>query len=277
MFTDSTSDLSKELITENGIGVVPLYVCFNDSTYKDGVDIFPKGVLERVNEYGVLPRTSSPSPSDFYAAFGPHIEQEQDIVYVGLSSGISSTVQNARIAASKFPIGRVHIVDSQNLSTGIGLLVMKAVDYAKEGMSADEIAINVEKLVPKVRTEFIIDTLDYLYKGGRCSALQSIVGSILQIHPIVAVVEGKMILSGKIRGNRQRVLSQLLTNALKNVETMDLDRIFVTHAMSEDEAEHLKSELEESVDAEQVVTTSAGCVIFSHCGPRTVGILYIEK
>lgn len=277
IFTDSTSDLSEELIEENDIGVVPLYVCFNERTYKDGVEVTPKDVLEKMKEYDAFPKTSAPSPGDFYTAFEPYIEQDQDIVYVGLSSRISATIQNARIAAGRFPEGRVHVVDSQNLSTGIGLLVMKAVDYAKQGMSAEEIANNVEKLVPKVRTEFIIDTLEYLYKGGRCSALQSIFGSILKIHPIVAVIDGSMTLSGKIRGNRKRVLSQLLNNALKNAETMDSDRIFVTHAMSDDEAEYLKAELEKSISVKQILTTSAGCVIFSHCGPKTVGILYIEK
>jgi DegV family protein with EDD domain len=277
VFTDSTSDLSQELITQNDIGVVPLYVCFNNNSYRDGVDIFPEDVLEKVKKDGALPTTSAPSPGDFYDAFKSYVDQGQDIVYIGLSSKISATMQNVHIAASQFPVGHVYVVDSLNLSTGIGLLVMKAVEYAREGMSAEEIVTNVEKLIPKVRTEFIIDTLDYLYKGGRCSVLQSIFGSILKIHPIVAVSEGKMILSGKVRGKRQRIVAQLLENALQNAENMDMDRIFITHAMSDEDAKLLKEELEKNVKAKDVIITTAGCVIFSHCGPGTVGILYIEK
>lgn len=277
IITDSTSDLSGEMIKQHNIEIVPLYVVFNEASYRDGIDITTKELYEKVEEYGVLPKTSAPSPLDFQNAFRRHIENGEDIIYIGLSSKLSTTIQSARLAAQEFPDGRIEIVDSENLSTGIGLLVMKAVDYADEGLAVGEIAARIRDLVPKIRTRFIINTLDYLYKGGRCTALESFIGGLLKIKPVVTVKDGSITLEEKLRGKREKARGNMLENALADKEIMLKDRIFVTHSMDQEEAELLKSSLEKEIKGSKVIITDAGCVISSHCGPKTVGILYIKK
>jgi DegV family protein with EDD domain len=276
IFTDSTSDLTPEILRDNNISVIPLYVNFDDKSFIDGITITTEGLYTKVEEYGMLPKTSAATPNDFYNAFKPYIDEGKDIVFIGLSSKLSSHLQNALLAAGEFPDGRIHIVDSLNLSSAIGLLVMKAVDFEREEMSAALIAENVRKLVPKVKTAFIIDTLEYLHKGGRCSALQSFVGGVLKIRPVVKVVNGKMILAQKLMGKREKALNTMLQNVIKEKDNMDLSRVMVTHSVSSD-TEYLKNELSKHLNAEEIIVTQAGCVISSHCGPNTIGILYIEK
>ena len=277
IITDSTCDLTAEIFNSNGISFVPLYVNFNDLMYKDLLEISTVEVFKMVGEYNKLPKTSAPSPADFCNAFKPYIDNGQDIIYIGLSSMISSTINNANMAANEFPPGRIEIIDSRNLSSGIGLLVLKAIDYIKDGMELNEVADKVRKLTPKVRTAFAIDTLDYLYKGGRCSALQNFASGVFKIKPIISVVGGKMIVREKVRGNEKKVLNRLVNSVLDNKDNIDLSRIIITHSMSKDNADFLKSELESKIRAEEILITDAGCVISSHCGPNTIGILYIEK
>lgn len=275
IFADSTCDLSRDLIESNNISIVPLYVSFDENTYKDGVEISTKELYSKVNECNRLPKTSAPSPLDFINAFKPFIDEGKDILYIGLSTKLSSTLQNARIAAAEFSDAKIEIVDSFNLSTGIGLLVMKAVDLAKENLGVEEIAKRILELVPRVETAFVPDTLDYLHKGGRCSSLQALMGSVLKIRPIIKVVDGGMIVGQKARGKREKILETMLENAIKDKDNMDKKRIFVTHTEGLKDAMFLKKELETNLDVEEIIITDAGCVISSHCGPNTVGILYI--
>lgn len=276
IFTDSTSDLTPEIYKKLDISVIPLYVNFNETSFIDGVNIEPKELYEKVAEGGELPKTAASSPSDFYNAFKPYIDDNKDIVFIGISSKLSSNYQNASIAASEFPEGRIHIVDSLNLSSGIGLLVMKAADFKAQGLSAEEIANSVRALVPKVKTAFIIDTLEYLYKGGRCSALESFIGGVLKIRPVVKVVDGKMILGQKLMGKRQKALDAMLQSVIKQKDFIAPDRVMVTHSISHD-ADYLKAELNKHLKVKEIIETQAGCVISSHCGPNTIGILYMEK
>jgi DegV family protein with EDD domain len=266
-----------EIINTYDISIVPMYVNFDEGSYADGIDITAEELYKKVDEYGKLPKTSAPSPNDFYNAFKPYIEQEKDIIYIGISSKLSSTLQNSIIAAGEFPEGRIEIVDSMNLSTGIGLLVLKACDFAKQGMNVHEIAEQVRAKVPKVKTAFVIDTLDYLYKGGRCSALQNFMSGVLKIKPIVKVVDGRMILGEKSRGKREKALNIMLENAIADKDIIESDRMLVTYSVGNTDSEYLKSELEKHINVKQVLTSTAGCVISSHCGPNTIGILYITK
>jgi DegV family protein with EDD domain len=276
IFTDSTSDLTPEILKENDISVIPLYVNFDDKSFIDGITITTEELYKKVEAYGMLPKTSAAPPSDFYNAFKPCIDEGKDIVFIGLSSALSSHLQNATLAAGEFPEGRIQIVDSLNLSSAIGLLVMKAVDFRKEGMDAALIAEKIRNLVPKVKTAFVIDTLEYLHKGGRCSALQSFVGSVLKIRPIVKVVNGRMILAQKLMGKREKALNTMLQNVIKEKDIIDLGRVMITHSICND-TEYLKNELSTQLNAKEIIVTQAGCVISSHCGPNTIGILYIEK
>lgn len=276
IFSDSTCDLPPDLIVQSQIGIVPLYVLFDDVSYGDGVDITIPVLYEKVKETGILPTTAAPSPGEFIRAFAPWVEAGEDIVYIGLSSQFSATINNARLAAQEFPPGRVEVVDSQNLSTGIGLLVMRAADFAAEGLDAPSIAENIRSLRAKVRTEFIIDTLEYLHKGGRCSGITRFIGGVLQIRPSVRVVDGGMVPAQKFRGSRAKALQGLVKGVLAAKERISPERVFVTHSISED-APYLQRELEKKAGVKEVLISQAGCVISSHCGPNAIGILYIEK
>lgn len=277
IFADSTSDLPSAWISEYEIGIVPLYVVFDDKTYRDGLDITPNDVYRKVEATGSLPKTTAPSPKDFMDAFAPHIERGEEIVYISLSSKLSSTYQNALIAAAEFPEGRVHVVDSLNLCSGIGLLVMKAVRAAEQGHSGSEIVALLEQYRPQVETEFVIDTLEYLYKGGRCSGMQNFIGSLLQIRPVLKLVDGSIVPAYKVRGKKEKAVQQMLDNALSDVENMDKDLIIVAHTLAEDEALRLAAILRERTGAREVALSEAGCVISSHCGPHTVAIMYTKK
>jgi len=273
IFADSTSDLSPDWIKTYDIGIIPLYVVFGDESLKDGVEITPEQLYERVSQNGRLPKTAAPSPADFMTAFQPYIEQGDDILYISLSSELSSTYQNALLASSEFPEGRISVVDSLNLSSGIGLLVMKAVHAAEKGQSLNEITHLVEALKPNVRTEFVIDTLEYLHKGGRCSGMQNLIGSLLKIRPVIRVTDGKMSPAYKVRGKREKALDQMLQNTLSEKHQIDTDLIIVVHTMAEEDALELQKSLQEQTGA-RVELTTAGCVICSHCGPKTIGIIY---
>jgi DegV family protein with EDD domain len=277
IFTDSTSDLDKELIEEYDISIIPLYVNFDASSYKDGVEITTEELYKKVDEGGKLPLTSAPSPADFINAFKPYIDDGKDILYIGLSSKLSSTIQNAHLAAKEFAEGRIEIIDALNVCLGIGILALKAADYAAEGKSLKEVASLVREKVLKVRVMFIIDTLDYLHKGGRCSGVQNFVGGILKIRPIVKMEDGKIILWEKLRGKREKGLLALLNKALADKDRMDKARVFVAHSAAMEDAKHLKSELEKALHINNIHVGNAGCVISSHCGPKTVGIIYMLK
>ncbi len=275
VISDSTCDLSRELLDRHGIDIVPLYVVFGDDSYRDGIDITSEVLYKMAEERKTLPKTSAPSPMDFYQIFKKHLDEGEDIIYIGLSSELSATVQNAKLAALELSEDRIEIVDSGNLSTGIGLLVMKAVDYAEQGLGIHEIAEKVRELIPRVRTRFVINTLEYLYKGGRCTALESFFGGLLNIKPVVTVKDGRMVLEEKIRGKREKARNNMLDNALADRDEMLTERIFVTHSMDQEEAVLIKSALQKDINGAEIIITDAGCVISSHCGPKTVGILYI--
>lgn len=273
IFADSTSDLAPEWIQQYDIGIIPLYVVFGQESLKDGEEIKPEQLYDRVSRNGSLPKTAAPSPADFITAFQPYIEQGDDIFYISLSSELSSTYQNALLASSEFPEGRISVVDSQNLSSGIALMVMKAVHAAEQGHSLAQITQLIEAMKPTVRTEFVIDTLEYLYKGGRCSGMQNLIGSLLKIRPVIRVTDGKMSPAYKVRGKREKALEQMLQNTLSNKDQIDRDLMIVVHTMAEEDALNLKKTLQEQTGA-RVELTTAGCVICSHCGPKTTGIIY---
>jgi len=277
IFTDSTSDLSKGLVEENNISIVPLYVVFKEHMYKDGVDLTQKELYEKIRELDMIPKTAAPSPQDFVNAFKPYVDEGYDILFIGLSSKISATIQNANIAKNEFPDANIEIIDSLNLSSGIGLLVMKACDFRDEGMNLEEISNNIRQLVPKVRTAFVIDTLEYLHLGGRLSTMQSLLGTVLKIRPVIKMVDGELTVAQKGRGKMEKVVDLMLKKPLENATNIDTKRLFITHSQGDKFTNYLKEELDNNTKVENIHITNAGCVISSHCGPGTVGILYIEK
>lgn len=277
IFADSTCDLPSSWIQDYDIGIVPLYVMFDEETYRDGIDLETEQLYRKVDEQRRLPKTAAPSPNDFIQAFTPFINQGQQILFISLSSELSATYQNALIASDEFQPHQVTVFDSLNLSTGIGLQVMKAVRAAAEGKNIPEIVKLLEEVRPQVETEFIIDSLDYLYKGGRCSGLQNLVGSLLKIRPVIKVIDGKMIPAYKIRGPREKALNQLVQNVMARVSEMDNDLIFITHSLADEDAVQLRAVLQAGTAAKDIVISKAGCVISSHCGAKTIGILYTKS
>lgn len=277
IFADSTSDLPQGWKDTYDIGVIPLYVVFGEETYRDGLDITPEDVYQRVAATGSLPKTAAPSPADFMAAFTPVIDAGHDIVYISLSSSLSSTYQNALLAAGEYPEGRIKIIDSYTLCGGIALLVMKAVRAAEKGHNAEEISIMLERYRDLVETEFVVDTLDYLYMGGRCSGMQNFIGSLLKIRPLLKMIDGSIVPIGKIRGKKEKAVEQMLQNALANSERMDNDLLIVAHTLADEDAQYLHTALKEATGVNEIAVVHAGCVIGSHCGPQTVGLMYMRQ
>ena len=215
LFTDSCCDLNAEQIAENRLHVIPLYVHFNDQTYLDGVTITPSQLFDMVKQTGVLPKTSAPSMPTFAAQFA----QADESVYVGISSRLSASIQNALLAKTELDKSEIYVVDSLTLSSAIGLLTLKAAQLRDEGRSAEEIVTGISTWVPKTNCSFVIDTLDYLYMGGRCSAMSHLIGSVLKIRPVIGVnSDGTLGVKTKVGGSRKKALNTLLDNFKANVD-----------------------------------------------------------
>ena len=275
--TDSTADLSLELLKSRHIKVVPLYVRFGDESFQDGVDITTEKLYEKVDELGYLPKTQAVSPGDFEKFFRPFLEDGYKIVHISIGSKISGTYQSAKLSLDLLETEDVYIVDSTNLSSGIGLLVLKASDFAHEGMDAKTIYETVTKLVPKVRSQFAIKTLDYLYKGGRASGLSAFVGSVLRVKPIIQVNDGKLDVYKKSVGKMTKALDIMIDDLVALKDNIDDTYVFITHSLAPDSFEYIKNKLIDNVSVKNVLEGHAGCVISSHCGKGTIGILYIKR
>lgn len=274
ILTDSTSDLSPALVAQYDIRVVPLKVHIGGENLDDDFDFTPADLFARVEAHGELPKTSAPSVGDFFEYF----KNEEEIIYIGISSRLSASVGNAKVAAQTLSDGRARVIDSRTLSSGIGLLALLAAELRDAGRGLDEIERQVKAAVPRVKMSFVIDTMDYLYKGGRCSALQHLVGSLLKLHPVIyALPNGTLDVKETLRGSRKRALRSLLDDFEANLDIVDLHRVFVTHSAYPDGSNGLKAALTELASIEELLVTEAGAVVSSHCGPKTIGILYMSK
>jgi DegV family protein with EDD domain len=277
LIADSTCDLSADLIARHDIHVIPLYVTLSDESRRDGVNLTVPEVFAYTNQTKTTPKTAAVTIMDYIEAFKPYLEQGREIVYVGISSKMSSSFANAVIAAQELG-GTIEVVDSQNLSTGIGLLLMMAGELADHGLGAAAIAQRLRQEAPNVRASFIIDTLLYLYRGGRCSALQAFGANALQIKPQIVVADGAMKPDRKYRGNFVRCAERYAADVLASAVDPDPARVFITYSPSEPEiVDAVKAAVEASGLFREILLTNAGCVISSHCGPNTIGVLYMEK
>jgi DegV family protein with EDD domain len=272
--TDSTADLSHEIADQANVKVIPLSVIIGGSTYHDGEDIDQFKLFELIKQTGELPKTAAPSPGEFHKMF----EVPEDSIFIGISSKLSATVQDAVLSAQEFPEGKVRAIDSLNLSTGIGLLALAAADLRDQGLSAAEIEAEIKRRLPKTRMSFMIATMEFLYKGGRCSAMENIFGTMLKIHPIIEMQpDGSLGVKDKAYGSRKKSMQLLLTDFEKHLDELDPRRVFVTHTSPDEDAEYLKEEIIKLAAPEEVLITHAGSVVSSHCGPGTIGILYMVK
>jgi DegV family protein with EDD domain len=269
--TDSCADLSPELISRFNIRVLPLQVFIDNRTIPDGT-ISPQELFNLVDKTGELPKTSAPSIKEFLEFFEP----ADEIIYIGISSKLSATLPNGILAAHQLPQKHIHIVDSKNLSTGIGLLVLKAAELRDQGWTTADIVREIQATVPHVHTSFVIETMDYLYKGGRCTALQAIVGSVLKIRPIIEVrPDGTLGVKAKVRGSRRKALDTMLEDFRSHLPYLDHHRVFITHTGCDEDANYLAKAIQSMAPIEEICITQAGATISSHCGPDTIGILFI--
>ena len=275
---DSTCDLSPDILKKLNIQTIPLYVNVGDDSFKDGVDITPDTIFQIFEERGILAKTSAIPIYDFQIFFKDLLDQGFEIVHITLGSKFSTTYQCAVSAANLIDSDKISIVDSENLSTGYGHVIMHGGELAMEDLSRTEIVNELKALIPKVNASFIIDTLTYLWKGGRCSSVSALGANLLQLKPCIEVIDGQMKVGKKYRGNLDRCLKSYVDDRLKDLSKINSNRIFITHTLQEDKiAEKVKERIESKNYFKEIIITKAGCTISCHCGPNTLGILYVDQ
>lgn len=272
---DSSCDLSKELIEKYDIRVIPMVVNFGLDTFHDGLDLHPDMIYERVAKEGILPKTSAISAGEYLSHFKKLKEEAENIIHFSISSGFSCTFQNSLYATEE--LSNVYSVDGMNLSTGTGLVILKACDLVEQGLEPEEIVKQIEDYRQKVDASFIIDKLDYLHKGGRCGGLTAFAATILHLKPCIEVVNGKMNVGKKYRGSLDKVVLKYAHNRLEDVQVDDT-RVFITHSGCKEETINaVKKIVEDSGLFKEILITRAGCTVSTHCGPNTIGVLFARK
>ncbi|MBO4217915.1 MAG: DegV family protein [Erysipelotrichaceae bacterium] len=273
---DSTTDLSAELINKYDIRILPMLVTLGEKTYTDGVDLDPDNIYEHFEKTGELPKTTAINLSRFYDFFKECLKEAESVVFVTLGSDLSSTFNNARTVALDFD--GIFVVDSKNLSTGGGLLVLKAAEMAEKGMDAAEIAEELKGLAPKVDSSFVINGMEYLIAGGRLSSFKGNAAMFLSIKPCIIVRDGKMIVGRKYHGKFSIVVRKYVNDILDDAGEVDHQFVMITHSGCDQETvDNVHAQLKEKGLFENIYVTRAGCTISSHCGPDTLGILFIRK
>lgn len=274
--SDSTTDLGCELINRYNIKILPLGVSMSGKEYTDGVDITPDDIYKNYEATGELPKTSAANISQFEEFFKEQTENGYSVIFFTISSEMSSTYSNARLAAEDFP--NVYVVDTRNLSTGGGLMVLSACEMAEKGMAAKDIYNECIELQDKIDASFVIDSLEFLYKGGRCSALAALGANLLQLKPCIVVHNGKMSVSKKYRGHFENVILQYVRDRLGDCSDIELDHVFVTHAGCDEEITNaVINAVKATAPFKNIHFTRAGCTVSSHCGRNTLGVLFIRK
>lgn len=276
IISDSTCDLTPELLEKYDITLTPLYIVSGDKEYRDGVNLIPAELFKKVEEEKQTFTTAAVNIFDYEKIFEEFSATHDEIVQINISKDFSACNQNALIAAEGFP--KVRIADSRNLSSGSGHMVLDAAIMAKEGKSADEIVEYINEKAPYVNASFIIDKLDYLHRGGRCNLAKLITTKILGIKPCIEVCDGKMRVGKKYRGKFAAVLDDYVKDRLANPDNIDLSRCFITHTTCTPEiVEQVRNSIKKCADFKEVIETKAGCTISNHCGPNTLGILFKQK
>lgn len=274
--SDSTSDLSPALLEQYDITVLPLYVTMGEQTCRDGVDARPEDLFAYVERTGSLPTTAAVNVADYHDCFAQFSPRHEAVIHITISSDFSSCYQNACEAAEGF--SNVYVVDSRNLSTGHGLVVLEAALAAQRGEQPEAIVAHLNEVAGQVEASFVVDKLDYLVKGGRCSSAAALGANLLKLKPCIEVVDGRMKVGKKYRGNYDKVLLQYVRERLDGRDDLALDRIFVTHTPCRPETvEAVKAEIQTYAPFSEIIETTAGCTISSHCGPNTLGILFLRS
>lgn len=279
VFSDSTCDLSKELVEKYGITIVPLHIIMGEQEYLDGVNISPEEIYSWSDAQGQTPKTSAVGMEEAMEAFRPVLEAGDEIFLFAISEEMSTTANVFRLAADELEATeKVVVTDSRNLSTGIGLMVIEAAKMAMEGKSLTEIKDKIDTLIPLSRASFVVDTLVYLHRGGRCGGLSAMLGSALKLHPRIVVENGKMHSDKKYRGKMRNVYLSYVKDLEPDLLNARKDRVFITHSGADKEdVEAVRQYLVGLGIFDEILETRAGGVVSSHCGPGTLGVLFIAK
>ena len=279
IIADSTCDLSQDLLTKYDISILPLHVLLGEEEYLDGRTITPDQIYSWSDAHKTTPKTSAPSLVEAMELMKPYVEEKREIVCFSISDEMSTSGNVMRLAAEELDAAQlVTVINSANLSTGIGLLVIEAAIMAGNGATGKEIAEKMEELKPLVRASFVVDTLTYLHRGGRCSGVAALAGSALKLHPKIVVENGKMAPQKKYRGKIDRVILDYVHDLEQDLKSAKQERVFITHSGCDAVVvEAVRSYLEGLQVFDEILETRAGGVISSHCGPGTLGVLFIAQ
>lgn len=279
ILTDSTSDLSEELLGRYEIIKFPLHIHLGDKEYSDGVDINPQDIYDWSEATKETPKTSAISLDTAITYLKKALEEAKEVFCFCISESMSSCYSVMNMAVQELEAeDRVHIIDSANLSTGIGLLIVECGEMMAKGKTAAEILQKIEEMKPKVRSSFVVDTLTYLHRGGRCSGAAALAGNTLKIHPSIHVEGGKMHPGKKYRGKMEKVILTYVEDMEEGLKRAKKDHLFITHSgCSEELLQKVREVVEEKASFSNLYITRAGGVISSHCGPGTLGVLYVEE
>lgn len=274
---DSSVDLTKELIEKYNITVAPLQVLLGDKNHSDGVDIAPKDIYEFVGKTNTLPKTAAVTEDYYTNMFSKMLENADHVIHFNISNEMSVTHTNACHAAESFN-GKVTVIDSKTLSTGTALLALKTCEMIEENKELEQIKQEINNLVPKVQASFILDKLNYLHKGGRCSSVALLGANLLKIKPCIEVNDGKMGMARKYFGAFPKNVEKYVEDTLVKYPNYDDTRVFLTHTEIDPQiVESVKTILKEKANFKEILETTAGSTITSHCGSNTIGIIYITK
>lgn len=277
--SDSTCDLSKELVEKYDIQIAPLHIVLGEKEYLDGVEITPDEIYIWANSNEDTPKTSAIGFEEATAIMQPLTEIEDEMIIFTISGKMSTTNNVFRMVAEELELeNKVSVIDSENLSTGSGLLVLKAATMVKEGKNRMEICQAIEELKGKVKASFVVDTLTYLHRGGRCSSVAALAGGVLKLHPKIVVAEGSMNADKKYRGKIEKAIIDYVKDNEEALREADSERVFITHSGCEPEIiDEVYNYLKNMNHFGEILVTRAGGVISSHCGPGTLGVLYMSK
>lgn len=275
---DSTCDLSAELLERFHIRVFPLTVVLGGESYRDGIEFTPADMYRRYHADGTLPQTAAPGVQDLLDFFKPIVDAGYEIVHLDISSELSNIFNAARLAAEEFPSG-VYVVDSRMLSTGVGLLAIEGAECAERGMTAADVAAHLRELTDKVETSFVLDTLEFMRKGGRCSNFAALGANLLKLKPALEMAGGRLGVYKKYRGNIEHIYPQYITERLEGKKIRP-GHVFLTESGEIEPAvlEELEALIRSLVpEVKEIHHTVAGCTVSCHCGPKTLGVLFIDE
>ena len=276
IISDSTCDLSPALLEQHNIGIVPLSIIRDGKDFKDGITITPADIFAHVAGGGDLCSTSAVSIGEYADVFARYADDYDGIIHINIGSGFSTCYQSACLAAEEFD--KVRVIDSKNLSTGQGLVVLKACELAETKDDLDAIADELRAYTEKVEASFLVDKLDYLVKGGRCSSAAALGANLLNLKPCIEVKDGKMSVGKKYRGNYAKCLANYVRDRLENRDDIDCSSVFITKTVVSDECYHAVLEAVNTHGHFRCIhETNAGCTISCHCGPGTLGVLFVKK